>query len=48
MSFTAARATLSPTLTGRQLRGTLRLGAGEVAIENVEGTLAGGRASGQI
>ena len=47
VDFSAARATLSPTLTGRQLRGALRLGGGEVAIENVEGTLAGGRASGQ-
>ena len=48
LNFSAARATLSPTLTGRQLRGTLRLGGGEVAIENAEGTLAGGRAGGQI
>jgi large subunit ribosomal protein L24 len=48
LNFSAARATLSPTLTGRTLRGTLRLGGGEVAIENAEGTLAGGRAGGQI
>jgi large subunit ribosomal protein L24 len=48
LSFSATRAALSPTLTGRQLRGTLRLGGGEVALENAEGTLAGGRASGQM
>jgi large subunit ribosomal protein L24 len=48
VGFSAARATLSPALAGRQLRGTLRLGGGEVAMENVEATLAGGRAGGQI
>ena len=48
VEFTAARATLTPTLTGRQMRGTLRLAAGEIALENIEGTLAGGRASGQL
>ena len=30
------------------MRGALRLGNGEVAIDDVEGTLAGGRASGQL
>jgi large subunit ribosomal protein L24 len=48
VGFSAARAALSPVLTARQLRATLRLGAGEVAIENLEATLAGGRAGGQI
>ena len=44
----AARAALTPALTARQVRGALRLGNGEVAIDDVEGTLAGGRASGQL
>jgi large subunit ribosomal protein L24 len=48
VDFTAARAALTPALTARQLRGAVRFGAGEVALEDVEGTLAGGRASGQM
>lgn len=48
VEFSAARAALSPTLIARQVRGALRLGNGEVAIDAVEGTLAGGRASGQL
>jgi len=48
VEFTASRVTLTPTLTGRQMRATLRLAAGEVAVENIEGALAGGRASGQL
>jgi hypothetical protein len=32
----------------RQLRGAVRFGAGEVTLEDVEGTLAGGRASGHL
>ena len=48
VDFTAARATLTPTLIARQVRGALRLGNGEVTIDNVEGTVAGGRASGQL
>lgn len=48
VEFTASRATLAPALIGRQVRGTIRLAGGEVAIEEVEGTLAGGRASGQL
>ena len=42
------RAALTPALVARQTRGSVRLGAGEVAIENVEATLAGGRANGQL
>ncbi len=48
VDFTAARATLAPGLVGRQVRGAVRVGAGEIAIENVEGALAGGRATGQL
>ena len=48
VDFTAARATLTPALVARQLRGKVRLEKGEVAIEDVEGTLAGGRAKGEL
>jgi large subunit ribosomal protein L24 len=48
VEFTFARASLTPSLVGRQVRGTLRLGAGEIALENLEGTLAGGRMNGQL
>jgi large subunit ribosomal protein L24 len=48
VDFAAARAALTPALTARQVRGVLRLGNGEVSIDDVEGTLAGGRASGQL
>lgn len=48
VGFTAARAALTPALTARQVRGALRLDNGEIAIDDVEGTLAGGRASGQL
>ncbi len=48
VDFTASRAALSPALTGRQVRGLVRLSAGEVAIEGVEGTLAGGRANARL
>jgi len=48
VDFSAARAALTPTLIARQVRGALRLGNGEVSIDAVEGTLAGGRASGQL
>ena len=48
VDFTAARATFAPALTGRQMRGSVRLSAGEIAIDGVEGTLAGGRASARL
>lgn len=48
IDFTVGRAALTPALVARQTRGSVRLGAGEIAIENLEGTLAGGRASGQL
>jgi large subunit ribosomal protein L24 len=45
VQFTAARATFTPALGGRQLRGAVRFGADEIAFEDIEGTLAGGRAT---
>jgi large subunit ribosomal protein L24 len=48
VAFTAARASFTPALTGRQVRGVVRFGAGEIAFEDVEGTLGGGQASGQL
>jgi large subunit ribosomal protein L24 len=48
LSLSAGRATIAPRLVARDIRATLRFGAGEVAIENVEGTLAGGRAGGSL
>ncbi|TMJ04886.1 MAG: AsmA family protein [Alphaproteobacteria bacterium] len=48
IDFTAGRVGLTPVLVARQTRGTVRLGAGEIAIELAEGTLANGRATGQL
>jgi large subunit ribosomal protein L24 len=48
VDLTVGRATLAATLAARQMRGVLRFGAGEVALENVEGTLANGRATGEL
>jgi len=43
--ISAGRAALSPQLVGRDVRAVVRVGAGEIIIDNVEGALAGGRAS---
>jgi uncharacterized protein involved in outer membrane biogenesis len=48
IQFSAKRASLSPTLTGQQLRGAMRFGGGEIAFEDIQGTLAGGNANGQL
>jgi large subunit ribosomal protein L24 len=48
VEFTASRAALTPTLTARQLRGALRVEPGEITVENLDGTLAGGRATAQL
>ncbi|HWP15706.1 MAG TPA: AsmA-like C-terminal region-containing protein, partial [Xanthobacteraceae bacterium] len=48
IAFTASRASLAPGLTARQLRGALRLEPSQTTLENMEGVLAGGRASGQL
>jgi uncharacterized protein involved in outer membrane biogenesis len=48
VEFTLARAAFTPALVGRQVRGALRLGAGEIALEDLDGALAGGRVTGQL
>jgi large subunit ribosomal protein L24 len=48
IQFNAKRASLTPTLSGQHLRGAVRFGSGEIAFEDIEGTLAGGRANGQL
>lgn len=48
IQFSAKRASLSPTLTGQQVRGAVRFGGGEFSFEDIEATLAGGKASGQL
>lgn len=48
VDFTASRATLTPTLTARQVRGIVRFKAGEIALDDVEGVLANGRVSAQL
>jgi len=48
VDFTAGRATLTGALTARQVRGVVRLNGGEVAFDDVEGSLANGRASAQL
>jgi len=48
IAFTAARATLTPALAARQLRGELRIAPAEIAFDNVEGVVAGGRVNGQL
>jgi large subunit ribosomal protein L24 len=44
----AGRAALSPQLVGRDVRAVVRVGAGEITVDNVEGALAGGRASAKL
>jgi len=48
VSFRSMRATLTPSLTARQARGVLRLGRGEIALDELEAELAGGRLIGQL
>jgi uncharacterized protein involved in outer membrane biogenesis len=48
IQFSAKRASLTPTLIGQQLRGALRFDGSEVVFEDVQGTLAGANASGQL
>jgi large subunit ribosomal protein L24 len=48
IAFKAERASLSPTLDARQLRGTARLGPSEVVFEDIDGELAKGRLSGRL
>jgi large subunit ribosomal protein L24 len=46
--ISAGRARISPELTMRDARATLRLGPKGLAIEDFEGSLGGGRASGEL
>jgi hypothetical protein len=48
VNLSAGRAALSPALSARQLRASLRLGANEIAFDNAEATLAGGRATASL
>ncbi len=48
LALTFERATLMPGLAARDLRGVLRVTPSEVAFEEVAGTIAGGRMSGQV
>jgi large subunit ribosomal protein L24 len=48
VDFTATRAALAPALVARQVRGSVRVDANEVAVDATEGTLGGGRANGQL
>jgi uncharacterized protein involved in outer membrane biogenesis len=43
-----ARAALTPGLSARQVHANLRLDAGEIALEDVDGELAGGRVTGTV
>jgi large subunit ribosomal protein L24 len=48
IAFSTGRASLAPTLVARDARATVQFGDGELAIDDAEGTLAGGRASGRL
>ena len=48
IEFDAARAIFAPGLRSRSLHGLLRLGPGEIAFENIEGTLGAGRMLGEL
>ena len=48
VEFTAARAALGPALVGRQVRGAIRFAPEEIALEDIEGVFANGRATGQL
>lgn len=44
----AARAALTPDLVIRQARASVRMGAGEMALEDIDGDLAAGRLTGEV
>jgi large subunit ribosomal protein L24 len=48
IEFKARRATLSPALEARQLRGVIRFDASDVVFEDVEGEVAKGRLGGRL
>jgi uncharacterized protein involved in outer membrane biogenesis len=48
MRLGATRAVVTPALAARQARADVRLGDGEIALEDVDGELAGGRLTGAM
>jgi large subunit ribosomal protein L24 len=46
--ISAGRAALSPQIVGRDVRAVVRVAAGEITVDNVEGALAGGRANAKL
>ena len=48
MHLSATRAVLTPGLAVRQARANLRMGGDEIALDDVEGDLGGGRLTGEI
>jgi large subunit ribosomal protein L24 len=48
LEFKSSRITLTPAMIARQGRGVVRFGPSELALEDFEADLAGGRASGQL
>lgn len=48
LEFKATRMAVGPTIVARQVRGVLRLAPGELAIEDVEASIGGGRLAGQL
>jgi len=48
IAIKASRAMLTPSLTARQARGVLRLGRTEIALDDIEAELAGGRLVAQL
>jgi uncharacterized protein involved in outer membrane biogenesis len=48
VAFTAQRATLAPSVAAQDVRGLIRLGDGEVGLEDLEAGLGGGRLLAQL
>ena len=48
IEFGAARAIFAPGFTSRSLRGNLRMDRGEIAFENIEGSLGEGRMQAEL
>lgn len=48
IEFGVTRAIITPSLVARQARGVLRLSGAEVAFEEIDATLAGGRLTGRL
>ena len=48
VAIRAMRAALTPALQARELRGQLRVGAGEIALQDIAATVAGGTLKGRV